>query len=183
MKRRSHFILLAFLVFLCGLPGRSAAQPQGGDNELQLTGSFFRSTGSGEGALNADVVYSYFLEWPNWEIGLRQSIVYNYNSEEEDTWNAVTAPFFNYNFLGISHRHELVPYIGALLGAVYNDDDITGTTGPQAGVKWYVSDSTFLVANYRYEWFFNELSNANDSQDANHVVAFGIGYNWGGGRQ
>lgn len=174
---------IALCLALWGLVATTGyAQPHPNDNELQLTGSFFRPIGTGEGALNADILYSRHLADPSWEFGLRQSIVYVYNEDREDTWNAVTAPFVNYNFINSTHRPELVPFLGALGGAVYNDDDITGTIGPQAGAKWYVTESTFLIASYRYEWFFDDLKNSGNTQEANNIVAVGIGFNWGGGR-
>lgn len=96
-------------------------------------------------------------------------------------WNAVTSPLLNYHFVGdspLAVNKNVVPYLGGFVGAVWNDEDFTGTVGPQAGVKLYVTPSTFVAANYRYEWFFDEVGDANDTQDANHVVTVGLGYNW-----
>jgi hypothetical protein len=184
MKLSAICALAAIMSCACG--GLSAhAQPKSNDNEIILSASLFRPVNSGEGSFNADTLYSYHFNDPRFELGLRQSFVYNFSSDQPDVWNAVTAPFARYNFLsdsllGISRRPEFVPYVGALLGAVWNDQDATGTTGPEAGVRWYARESTFLILGYRYEWFFDSLGGAERSQVANHVFALGIGFNWGG---
>ncbi len=161
------------------------AQPKSNDNEILLSASLFRPLNSGAGSFNADGVYSYHFDNPAWELGLRQSFTYFFSDEQSDVWNAVTAPLLRYNILtdsifGIHRREEFVPFIGGLIGAVWNDSEITGTTGPEAGLRWYARESTFLLVSYRYEWFFESLDNSDNSQSANHVLALGIGFNWGG---
>lgn len=121
-----------------------------------------------------DASYGYFLSDPL-QVGVRQSLVVNHNRDSRDLWNAVTAPFVNYHF---NTDGSVVPYVGALVGAVWNDDDVTGTAGPQAGIKAYLSPSTFIMTNYRYEWFFDDLSDANETQSSQHIVGIGLGYQW-----
>jgi hypothetical protein len=176
--------LLAVVFAICSVQSTDA-QPKSNDNEILLSASLFRPINSGAGSFNADAVYSYHFDDPTWELGLRQSFTYTFSEEQSDVWNAVTAPLLRYNILtdtifGIPRRDEFVPFIGGLLGAVWNDNDITGTTGPEAGLRWYARESTFLLVSYRYEWFFESLDTADNSQSANHVVALGIGFNWGG---
>lgn len=178
MFRRCLFMNLIFLLIF-GVSSASAL-PQESDQEVLLGGSFFRPIGSGGGTFNMDARYGYFLS-DEFQVGLRQSYTLNHNDDDPDTWNAVTSPYGIYHFYmdnGSGGRSPLVPYAGAFLGAVWNDDDLTGTVGPQAGVKYYLTDSTFLNAEYRYEWFFEEFRDANEVQDANHVALLGIGYNW-----
>ncbi len=180
----SHRILLTVTLAIGSITS-THAQPKSNDNEILLSASLFRPINSGAGSFNADAVYSYHFDNPAWELGLRQSFTYTFSDEQSDVWNAVTAPLVRYNILtdtifGIPRRDEFVPFIGGLLGAVWNDNDITGTTGPEAGLRWYARESTFLLVSYRYEWFFESLDNSDNSQSANHVVALGIGFNWGG---
>lgn len=155
------------------------AQPRPGAHEVSGAGSFFRPIGSGSGAFNVDGTYGYSLADPAIQVGFRQSFNLNHNDDSPDVWNAVTAPYMNYHFMG---SESFVPYAGAFVGAVWNDDDITGTVGPQVGIKSYLTDSAFVMANYRYEWFFEEIGDVNDRQDANHAVTLGFGYQWGGAR-
>jgi|GEM_PF-985385 len=178
-----RLIIAAIISVVTGV--NASAQPKSNDNEILLSASLFRPINSGSGSFNADLVYSYHFADPSWEVGLRQSFVYSFSNTESDVWNAVTAPIVRYNiltdtFLGIPRRDEFVPFIGGLLGAVWNDRTVTGTTGPEAGLRWYARESTFLLLSYRYEWFFESLDNSDNSQSANHVVALGIGFNWGG---
>jgi hypothetical protein len=161
------------------------AQPKSNDNEILLSASLFRPINSGSGSFNADAVYSYHFDNPAFELGLRQSFTYSFSDTESDVWNAVTAPIARYNILtdtilGIPRRDEFVPFVGGLLGAVWNDNNMTGTMGPEVGLRWYARESTFLLLSYRYEWFFESLDNSDKPQSANHVVALGIGFNWGG---
>jgi hypothetical protein len=178
-----HILLTVALAV--GSIASTNAQPKSNDNEILLSASLFRPVNSGSGSFNADGVYSYHFGNPAWELGVRQSFTYSFSEENSDVWNAVTAPLVRYNILtdsifGIPRRDEFVPFIGGLLGAVWNDSDITGTTGPEVGLRWYARESTFLLVSYRYEWFFESLSNSDNSQTANNVVALGIGFNWGG---
>jgi hypothetical protein len=177
--------LLVVLASLLAMPVEGWSQPKSNDNEILLSASLFRPINSGSGAFNADAVYSYHFANPRWEVGLRQSFVYTFSPGESDVWNAVTAPLIRYNLLsetlfGIPRRPEFVPFIGGLLGAVWNDNEITGTAGPEAGLRWYARESTFLMISYRYERFFESLSSSDRTQSANNVVALGIGFNWGG---
>jgi hypothetical protein len=151
------------------------AEPAQGDKEIQGAASFLRPIGSGSGAFNADARYGYFVS-PEWQLGLRQSYTLVHNDDSADVWNAVTAPYAIYHFN--NGTSPMVPYLGAFVGAVWNDEDFTGTVGPQGGVKYYFASDTFLNAEYRYEWFFDEIGDADEIQDANHAVVLGIGYNW-----
>lgn len=52
---------------------------------------------------------------------------------------------------------------------------------PQAGVKFFVHDRTFLNLGYRYEFFFNRFEAIDDNKSrGNHVFNLGIGLTWGG---
>ena len=123
------------------------------------------------------------MEDPHWQLGIRQSFNLNYNKNESDVWNAVTAPFFNYHFFndelfGLQLPKTVSPYIGGLVGAVWNDKDFSGTVGPQIGVKAYFTEASFIGIGYRYEWFFDKIHDVDKTQNANHVVSVGFGHSW-----
>lgn len=157
----------------------SQAAPLAGANEVEVAGGFFHSQGADTGALNADLAYGYYLT-PGWELGLRQSLNYNFVDDARDVWTATTAPFLNYNFrLG----ERILPFLGGFIGLVWNDRDATGTIGPNAGVKIFLTDQTYFTTRYRYEWFFDELEEIRRNRSrGNHVVNFGLGFVWGGAR-
>ncbi|HWP59421.1 MAG TPA: hypothetical protein VNL14_16125 [Candidatus Acidoferrales bacterium] len=149
------------------------------DHEVEISGGLFHAQRSDTGALNLDLVYGYYLT-PGWEIGFRQALNYNFIEDERDVWNATTSPFLNYNFR-VTER--ILPFLGGFIGLVWNDRDATGTIGPNTGVKIFLTDQTYFVARYRYEWFFDSLKEIGDEKSrGNHVVNFGIGFVWGGQR-
>lgn len=168
-------------LFLAGavlMPLPTAAAPVGGDSEVQVSGGAFHRQGSDSGAFNADLSYGYYLS-PGWELGLRQGVNYNFIDNGRDFWTATTTPFIHYNLqLG-----RFVPYVGGSIGAVYNDRDFSGVIGPNAGLKLFFDDQTFLNLGYRYEYFFSRFKDIdNNSNHGNHIGNIGIGFVWGGNR-
>ena len=148
-----------------------------GDSTVQLAGGFFHAQNTDVGTMNLDVGYGYFLT-ENWELGILQTVGYSFIDDGDDIWVASTIPYVNYNF---RTQESFQPFVGAFIGASYNKDDATGTMGPQLGFKSYVNDSTYIVAKYRYEWFFNELNYGeieDNSSDGNHVISLGVGFNF-----
>ena len=171
-------VLGGTLLVLC-LASAGHAQPYEGSQEVQGGGSFFHAIGSGAGTFNADVAYGYFPT-PLVEVGLRQGYNLSQNDGPGDVWNATTTPFIDFHFTDLWDRNYLVPFAGGFVGLVWNDQDLTGTVGPEAGLKAYLSTDSFISARYRYEWFFDELESVQTTQDANHVVGIALGYTWGG---
>jgi len=153
------------------------AGPLAGDNEIQVSAGFFHAQGTDSGNFNGEISYGYYLS-PGWELGLRQAFNYNFIHHGSDAWQATTTPFLHYNF---RVTDILVPYLGISGGVVWNDRDITGTMGPAAGLKLFVSNQTFINLGYRYEWFFNSFEAARDNRThGNHVANIGLGFVWGG---
>ena len=179
MKRTLRtYLFAAVLVLSLAMTGErtSYGAPVGGDHEIEVAGGFFHAQGTDTGSFNADVAYGYYLT-PGWEIGFRQALNYNFVDDGRDAWLATTTPFIIYNF----NLGRFVPFLGVAAGVVWNDRDVTGTLGPQGGVKIFLSDQTYLGLRYRYEWFFNSLRRVgNDADHGNHVGTIGIGFVWGG---
>jgi hypothetical protein len=174
----NRYVLVTAILASIALGYKPAeAVPVDGDSEAQVSGGFSHSQGSHTGTFNADLSYGYYLT-PGWEIGLRQAVNYNFINKAPDAWQAVTTPFVWYNF---KVNNVLVPYLGISGGIVWNDRDITGVFGPNAGAKLFVTDQTFLNIGYRYEWFFKNFEAARDNRThGNHVVNIGFGLVSGG---
>jgi hypothetical protein len=150
-----------------------------GASELLAAGGFNHTQGSDDGSLNADLSYGFYLT-PGWQLGLRQAINYTFVDDGRDSWLATTAPFINYNF---RLTDIIVPYLGAFVGAAYNDRDGTGIVGPQGGFKFFIHNNAFLHLGYRYEVFWNSVDDVNDnSSHGNHVGNIGVGFTWGGSK-
>jgi hypothetical protein len=172
----AFFALIALV--LISTPAQSA--PVGGDNEVEAAAGFNHAQGSDSGAFNVDLQFGRYLT-PGWELGIRQALNYNFIDNGRDSWVATTTPFLVYNF----HFNDyVIPFLGLNAGVAYNDRDIVGTFGPNAGVKIFLSDQTYLGLRYRYEWYFNRLNRIDNNADhGNHVATIGIGFVWGGARK
>jgi hypothetical protein len=176
--RRIFYSFSAALILLTVFALNPAyALPVPGDSEALISGGLSHTQGSDSGNFNFDLSYGYFLS-PGWEIGFRQALDYNFIDDGSDSWQATTTPFLHYNF---RFNRVLVPYLGVQGGIVWNDRDVTGTAGPAAGVKLFVSDQTFVNIGYRYNWYFYSFESAkNNITHGNHIVNIGLGYAWGG---
>lgn len=174
------FLMLAVGTIALVSFGQAAHAAQGdGSNEILLGGGFVHAEGTEVGTLNVDLSYGYFLT-RSWELGVTQTLGYNFIDDGEDTWTASTVPFVQYHFLGLSANDAFQPFIGAFVGAAYNEDDVTGTAGPIIGFKNFLDDNTFITVKYRYEWYFDDLEydDVTDTADGNHVATLGLGFIW-----
>jgi len=182
MKRSLRgYIFAAFLVLPLTMVGPkiSYGTPVASDNEIDVSAGFFHTQGTHTGSFNADVSYGYYLT-PGWELGLRQALNYDFIDGGRDSWRATTTPFLFYNF----QFGNIVPFLGLAGGIVWNDRNITGTLGPTAGVKFFLSEQTYLGLRYRYEWFFHSIKGfQNNADHGQHVANIGIGFVWGGSRK
>ena len=172
--------VLFVLVSLVLIIKQAQSAPVAGDNEVEVSAGFFHAQGSDSGSFNADLQFGRYLT-PGWEIGLRQALNYNFIDGASDSWVATTTPFLLYNF---HFNDRVIPFLGLAMGVAWNDRDATGTLGPNAGVKLFLTDQTYLGLRYRYEWYFNSLRQAGNNADhGNHVATIGIGFVWGGARK
>lgn len=171
-------ILALSMSLLILLSNQSAsALPSSGSKEVLVAGGYNRDIGTGSGNANLDVSYGSYIDQAL-EVGLRQQFNYTIQKETSDVWRAVTAPFVNYHLTALGQNQSIVPFLGGQLGAVWNDDDITGTIGPEGGFKFYMDNSTFLLARYQYQWFFEKFGDVNETQNSAHVGVLGLGFNW-----
>ncbi len=179
MKTLHHVRIPALFAGAFALTAAIAAPAEAGfvaeNIAFQVSGGLNHAQGSDTGTANVDLSVGYFLT-DQVELGVIQGLSYNFNDGGEDTWSAATVGFANYNFA--SPEAKFVPFAGAFGGVLWNDDDATGTIGPNLGVKYFLGDETFLVTRYRYEWAVDslELNEVDDNQtDGNHVVTVGLG--------
>ncbi|MDX1950972.1 MAG: hypothetical protein SFY81_02240 [Verrucomicrobiota bacterium] len=147
------------------------AQPAAGEWEVTLGGSGNSDNDFDRGAFSLDGSLGYYLT-DNWEVSLRQGIGF---SSQGDRWSGNTRGAVDYNFqLG-----NIVPYLGANIGYLYGDDfEDRFAAGPEAGVKWYVLEKTFIFTGAEYQFFFEEARDIdNQFKDGNFVFTVGIGFN------
>ena len=172
--------LLAIGVLAATLPALAIAQgnvgTSQGDREFSLsgTGSSDKDFDNGSIGLSAD------LGWytsPNTVFGVRQSVNYadiEGESGSDDFWNGSTRGYVDYHFLNGKAR----PFVGASLGAIYGDAvEDTGFAGLEVGLKYYVLDSTYILARAEYQFFFDDGDEAEDNfDDGAFAYVIGIGF-------
>ena len=167
-------ILAAAAVGLVGL-GSSVAQaaaPTADEArwELTLGGSGGNDKDFNDGNVNIDVSVGYYFT-DQLELSVRQNIGYN------DDWSAATRLALDYHF-SFGQDQPVVPFVGIELGYLYGDD--TGDTwaaGPEAGLKFYVNDTTFIFGQVAYQFFFEDSDDADDAfEDGSFVYSLGIGF-------
>jgi hypothetical protein len=170
VNRISLIAALAMLV-ICPL---ARANFEAGNKELTLSGSGNNNKDFDAGAVSVAGSFGYFLT-DAFEVGGRQSISYADTGDGSST-SASTRAFIDFHFDLGAWR----PFIGANIGYVYGDDvNDTWETAPEAGVKWFANDKTFIYAMAEYQWFWRQTNDfGNNFDDGQFVYSLGIGFRW-----
>lgn len=148
--------------------------PSTGSWELILGASGANDKDFDNGAANLNAELGYYFT-PAFEAGVRQGIGWA-DSSDGSSSNLSTSVFINHHFDFGAVR----PFIGASLGYVYgNAVEETFAAGPEAGVKWYVKDETFIYARATYEFLFEDADDADEQfDDGRFTYVAGIGFNF-----
>jgi hypothetical protein len=161
---------MALALLLGSFVGNVSAQPEEGDQELQLSADFVGNHKFKSYATSVEASYGFFVT-DELELGARLGYVGNFPRGASSAWAATVLPFIDYHFRGISEGDKILPYVGAFGGFYLNDRDEAYAVGPEAGVKFFVYDKTFINTQYRYE-FFDSLN----TRDAFHEFRVAIGF-------
>ncbi len=149
--------------------------PSEGQWEFTLGGGGTSDNNLNTGDFRTDAELGYYFS-ENWEASLRQGITYNDDNNGTDL-SGTTRGALDYNFdLG-----RWRPFLGVNLGYVYGDNvKDTFAGGPEAGVKWYAKEETFIYARAEYQFLFQHLDNAddNDIEDGQFLYTVGVGFNF-----
>jgi hypothetical protein len=121
---------------------------------------------------NVEAGLGYFMT-DNFEVIWRQGISYA-DIPGDDNWNASTRLAFDYNF----DMETWYPYLGLNVGYLYGDTvKEQFIAGPEAGVKFFVNDTTFITAGIEYQFLFEDASDADDNfDDGRFVYILAIGF-------
>lgn len=162
---------------LClALPAATFAQGfTQGDKVLSLGGSgasddeFVDNDFTFEGSL------SYFFT-DNLEAAIRQGLAFNDVTGSDDEWAAATRVALDYNF----DMGRWWPFVGASLGYVYGDAvEDTFVAGPEAGLRYFVNETTFILGLVEYEFFFEDSDEVDDAfDDGRFVYTLAMGFRW-----
>lgn len=166
---------LVLAAILMALPLSAHALPQTGDWEAEISGTYGRAIDADENLWGGDLSVCYYI-MDFIQVGLEQGIQVGEKTRGDRAWNLRSDAFFTVSLFSDS---VLQPYFGGQIGIVYNDEDVQGLIGPQAGIKYYFFENVFFNTNYAYDYYFDdfEVSRGNES-DGTHRVSLGIGFNF-----
>lgn len=148
------------------------AQFRPGDWEMTLSGSGSSDESLDGGTLNVNTSIGYFVD-DRWELLVRQGVGY---TDLSNNFSGSTRVAADYHF----DLDRWQPFIGVSFGYVYGGEfRDTWAAGPEAGVKYFVNDTTFVYGSLAYEFFFRNASNIDDNfKNGQFVYGLGIGFRW-----
>lgn len=173
--------LLIATAFLALAPFAAHAQsasdivgPREGSQEITLSGTGGNNNDFNAGSFGISGSYGYYFS-PAFEGGARQTLSWSGAENSDDSWSGSTRLFADYHF---NTTGKLKPFVGLSLGITYGDGvPDTGFGGPEAGLKYYVNSTTFILAQTEYQYYFNSGdSAANNFDDGAFVHTIGLGF-------
>jgi len=143
--------------------------PRQGDFEVFLGGTGTSNGEFNDNALGLSASFGYYaLEWL--PVSLRQSYVTRFGGRVNDRNDFATS-------VGADFQVPLgrwQPFAGGFVGYSYGDQN-SGLAGPEAGIKVYVNESTFIQGLMQYGWLFDKTL---DWDNGRAVYTIGAGFNF-----
>ncbi|MFO7970389.1 MAG: hypothetical protein R6U40_01410 [Desulfobacterales bacterium] len=167
--KKLMFLLIAISMLFVVPP---AIAYQQGDLELTLGGSGSSDEDFDGTVFNVEAGLGYFMT-ENFEAIWRQGISFA-DVPGDDNWNGSTRLAFDYNF----DMGNFYPYLGVNIGYLYGDTvEEQFIAGPEGGLKFFVNDTTFILAGIEYQFLFEDADEADDNfDDGRFVYLLGIGF-------
>lgn len=146
-----------------------------GDKVLSLGGSGASDNEFADNIFSFEGSLGYFFT-DNFEGEIRQGLSYNNTIGDDNRWSAATRAVLDYHF----DMGRWWPFVGASLGYIYGDAvSDTWVAGPEAGVRYFVNETTFILGLVEYEFFFDNADEADDAfDDGRFVYTLAIGFRW-----
>jgi hypothetical protein len=173
---KTHITLFTLLgLIVCSiLP--AAARGQGfvaGDTIFSLFGSGSSDDDLDNTAFGAELSLGYFFR-DNLAGEVRQGLSLIDVPGSDDDWSAATRGALDLYF----GTQDVCPFLGVSLGYVYGDAvSDTWVAGPEAGIRLFVNDTTYITALVEYEFFFDDSDEADDAfDDGRFVYSLGLGF-------
>jgi hypothetical protein len=143
--------------------------PRAGAWEGTLAGSGLSQEEFDNNAFGITGSLGYYVT-PWMPVGIRQTANLGFGDDLSDTYIGITRAFIDFQ----APLGAFQPYIGGIIGAQYGkgiDDKLI--YGPEAGIKYWVNESTFMFG--QGEW---QVVEGEAFDNGNVVYAFGFGLNF-----
>ncbi len=166
-------MIIALLGFFLA-PCVATAQFQQGDKELTLSGSGSSDKDFDTSTFSTEAGFGYFYT-DKLEGVIRQGVSIA-DRPGDNSWKGSTRLALDYHFdLG-----KYQPYLGGNIGYLYGDNvKDTFIAGPEAGLKTFVNDTTFVVVSIEYQVLFEDADDADEQiDDGRWVYGLGLGFRW-----
>jgi len=165
-------IAVATIILSLILPVAGFAQGfSQGDKVLTLSGTGLSNEDFDNTTLSVSGDLSYFFT-NSISGAVRQTVGFSDNGDSD--WTASTRVAADYNF----DMGRWWPFAGGSIGYVYGDDiNDSWVIGPEAGIRYFVNQTTFILGMIEWEFFFNH-GNGPDEEDSTFIYLLGIGFRW-----
>jgi hypothetical protein len=177
-KSKMSFIsrLGLIVVFLFVLPVFAFAQQPDygflkGDKTFTLSGAGSSDNDFDNTVFTTSFSLGYFFT-DNFEGSLRQDVSF-VDAPGDNLWNGATQLVVDYHF----DLARFQPLLGASIGYLYGDNvKDQFIAGPEAGVKWFINQTTYITALVQYQFLLDDDDGIDDNfDDGRFVYGLGIG--------
>lgn len=165
------FFLIAAMALVPAAASQAAFDE--GDWDLNLSGSGFNGPDFDGTAFNVNAQIGYFVTKPI-ELGVRQTITFSDFGGSDLAGS--TRVFGDYHFY-LGDKGQWVPFAGLNIGYVYGDSvKDTWAAAPEAGLKYFVNNTTYISLMVEYQFFFNSNSSGRSAiSDGQFIYTLGMG--------
>jgi len=109
------------------------------------------------------------------EGSIRQNVGFSDIEDSGSNWNGTTRAAVDYNF----DMGRVWPFVGGTIGYIYGDGvHDTGIIGPEAGLRVFVNQTTFILGMVEWDFFFDSGDNEDTLDDSVFIYTVGIGFRW-----
>ena len=110
------------------------------------------------------------------ELGARHNMSFFDTDDSDSNFAATTRGFLDYNI----DLDRVRPFFGVNAGALYGDEvDEAFVLGPEAGIKFFALEKTFIIGQMEYQFAFEDVDDADEAaDDGQFVYTLGIGFNF-----
>ena len=163
-------ILLAAVASVFGIATIAQAAPAK-PYELILSGIGANDNDFNEVNFSAQARLGYYVDDNSQhEFSVRQTVIFS-DVGPGGSLDGLTAVGYDYHF-DFGQDQRLIPFVGANIGYRYGDvTDDSITAAPEAGVKFYVNDTTFIFGQVSYDFLLKESFG-----DGAFNYALGVGF-------